>query len=119
MRFGNLPHWALELSNYIRDALFFNEHESVTMDVVSSNGKNQIHSLPFDVWRREPLFDQLIVNVYQPGEVSCFLELRVESVSSLLNFLDQKQNDMIKYTLKLLVLLSVWPYFYSRRVFDL
>lgn len=80
MRFGNLPHWASELSNYICDALFFDEHESKTVDVVSGNGKNQVHSLLMDLWRREPPFDQLIVNVYQPGEVRVFLEIRAESV---------------------------------------
>ncbi|CAM8889412.1 unnamed protein product [Rhodiola kirilowii] len=71
MRFGNLPQWALELSNYIHEALFFNEHRSSTLDRVSCNGRHHAHSLPLDILRREPLFDQLIVNLYQPGEGIC------------------------------------------------
>uniref|UniRef100_A0A7N0UIR7 Fe2OG dioxygenase domain-containing protein n=1 Tax=Kalanchoe fedtschenkoi TaxID=63787 RepID=A0A7N0UIR7_KALFE len=63
MRFGDLPQWALELSIYIRDGLF-NEHDS-------SNGHNEALSLPLKLWQREPLFDQLIVNMYQPGEGIC------------------------------------------------
>ncbi|CAM8896032.1 unnamed protein product [Rhodiola kirilowii] len=70
MRFGNLPQWALELSNYIHEALFFNEHRSSTLDRVSCNGRHHAHSLPLDILRREPLFDQLIVNLYQPANAT-------------------------------------------------
>lgn len=53
MRFGDLPSWATELSDLIRETV-----ESVDLPVLSA-----------DLLWREPLFDQLIVNLYQPGEV--------------------------------------------------
>lgn len=56
MRFGDLPSWATELSELILESV-----ESVDLPV-----------LPADLLCREPLFDQLIVNLYQPGEVRCF-----------------------------------------------
>ncbi|XP_010429769.1 PREDICTED: uncharacterized protein P8A3.02c [Camelina sativa] len=55
MRFGNLPSWAIELSDLIRETV-----ESVDLRL-----------LPSDLLWREPLFDQLIVNLYQPGEGIC------------------------------------------------
>ena len=56
MRFGDLPSWATELSDLILESV-----ESVDLPV-----------LPADLLWREPLFDQLIVNLYQPGEVRYF-----------------------------------------------
>lgn len=53
MRFGDLPSWATELSELILESV-----ESVDLPV-----------LPADLLWREPLFNQLIVNLYQPGEV--------------------------------------------------
>ncbi|CAN7089301.1 unnamed protein product [Brassica rapa subsp. narinosa] len=55
MRFGDLPSWATELSDLILESV-----ESVDLPV-----------LPADLLWREPLFDQLIVNLYQPGEGIC------------------------------------------------
>ncbi|CAH8273402.1 unnamed protein product [Arabidopsis lyrata] len=55
MRFGDLPSWATELSDLIRETV-----ESVDLPVLSA-----------DLLWREPLFDQLIVNLYQPGEGIC------------------------------------------------
>lgn len=55
MRFGDLPSWATKLSDLIHETV-----ESVDLSV-----------LPADLLWREPLFDQLIVNLYQPGEVRC------------------------------------------------
>ncbi|KAL0712587.1 hypothetical protein Bca4012_019565 [Brassica carinata] len=55
MRFGDLPLWATELSDLILESV-----ESVDLPV-----------LPADLLWREPLFDQLIVNLYQPGEGIC------------------------------------------------
>ncbi|KAF8116511.1 hypothetical protein N665_0017s0067 [Sinapis alba] len=55
MRFGDLPSWAIELSDLILESV-----ESVDLPV-----------LPADLLWREPLFDQLIVNLYQPGEGIC------------------------------------------------
>ncbi|XP_057782353.1 uncharacterized protein LOC131000453 isoform X2 [Salvia miltiorrhiza] len=55
MRFGDLPRWAVELSRSIRENI-----------VVSENKEQRL--FPAEVLWREPLFNQLIVNVYQPGE---------------------------------------------------
>lgn len=68
MRFGDLPAWAIELSSSIREAVFLGDHVSEPINSVTSNGApNSI--LPSNLLCREPLFDQLIVNVYHPGEV--------------------------------------------------
>ena len=56
MRFGDLPSWATELSDLILESV-----ESVDLPV-----------LPADLLWREPLFNQFIVNLYQPGEVRYF-----------------------------------------------
>uniref|UniRef100_A0A2P2IQE0 Uncharacterized protein MANES_05G063800 n=1 Tax=Rhizophora mucronata TaxID=61149 RepID=A0A2P2IQE0_RHIMU len=69
MRFGNLPSWAIELSSSIHEALLFGDHIHVRADLDSSDGCQGSCLLPSDILWREPLFDQLIVNVYQPGEV--------------------------------------------------
>ncbi|CAN8237770.1 unnamed protein product [Cochlearia groenlandica] len=55
MRFGDLPSWANKLSDLILETV-----ESVDLQV-----------LPADLLWRKPLFDQLIVNLYQPGEGIC------------------------------------------------
>ncbi|KAL1225138.1 Alkylated DNA repair -like protein ALKBH8 [Cardamine amara subsp. amara] len=55
MRFGDLPSWATKLSDIIRETV---EYADVSV-------------LPADLLWREPLFDQLIVNLYQPGEGIC------------------------------------------------
>lgn len=60
MRFGDLPSWAIELASDIREVVLFGNCE----DFGSHNDLSESSIL----WR-EPLFDQLIVNVYQPGEV--------------------------------------------------
>lgn len=64
MRFGDLPAWAEALSKGI--------HESVirfagSLDIDIPDSETPLAS-PI-LWR-EPLFDQMIVNSYQPGEVS-------------------------------------------------
>ena len=74
MRFGELPSWAIELSNSIRDGVLgssYNVPNSDHMDFGSCNGKNEASPSPFpsDLLWREPLFDQLIVNLYHPCEV--------------------------------------------------
>ncbi|CAN1168716.1 Uncharacterized protein L905 [Linum perenne] len=59
MRFGDLPPWAIELSDSVREVVVLGEE-------VTGEGPFSTHIL----WR-EPLFDQLIANVYQPGEGIC------------------------------------------------
>lgn len=64
MRFGDLPTWAIKLSNSIREAVLLSDN-----DLASCDGDKEACPLASDLLWREPLFDQLIVNVYQPGEV--------------------------------------------------
>ena len=76
MRFGDIPSWATELSNSIREAVLLGDHVSESTDLATSNGGTKPCLLPSDLLWREPQFDQLIVNVYHPGEVRhCILEL--------------------------------------------
>ncbi|KAE8671301.1 DEAD-box ATP-dependent RNA helicase 24 [Hibiscus syriacus] len=71
MRFGDLPAWAIELSSSIREAILVGDHVSESIDLVTSNGGTEPCLLPSNLLWREPLFDQLIVNVYHPGEGIC------------------------------------------------
>lgn len=80
MRFGNLPEWATELSHSIREVVLFSDYVSEHMDSDTSDGDKKPCLLPSEILWREPLFDQLILNVYQPGEV------RITSESSKLLF---------------------------------
>lgn len=71
MRFGDLPGWATELSRLVREAVWFGDL-SCASDGESSLGLQYGEDrwpLPLDLLWREPLFDQLIANVYNPGEV--------------------------------------------------
>ncbi|XWS31704.1 hypothetical protein CRYUN_Cryun23aG0099000 [Craigia yunnanensis] len=68
MRFGDLPLWATELSNSIHEAVLLGDHVSESTDLATSNGSTKPCLLPSNLLWREPLFDQLIVNVYHPGE---------------------------------------------------
>lgn len=71
MRFGDLPPWATELSDSIREALLLGDHHvSESTELATSNGGTKpCLLLPSNLLWREALFDQLIVNVYRPGEV--------------------------------------------------
>ncbi|KAL3517454.1 hypothetical protein ACH5RR_020043 [Cinchona calisaya] len=71
MRFGDLPQWAIELSNSIREAVFFSHYLSESTNLtICDNGKADC-PFPSELLWREPLFDQLITNTYQPGEGIC------------------------------------------------
>ncbi|CAN1837133.1 Uncharacterized protein P8A3.02c [Linum perenne] len=59
MRFGDLPEWAIELSDSVREVVVLGEE---------ATGEGPFST---DILWREPLFDQLIANVYQPGEGIC------------------------------------------------
>ncbi|GLT70513.1 hypothetical protein SLA2020_425880 [Shorea laevis] len=69
MRFGNLPPWATELSDSIRDAVIFGDHISESKDLAVSDSSMEACVLPSILLCREPLFDQLIANAYQPGNL--------------------------------------------------
>ncbi|XP_057535950.1 uncharacterized protein P8A3.02c [Amaranthus tricolor] len=64
MRFGDLPFWALELSNQIHEVVCLGDEET-------KNHDNDTCLMPPQLLHRAPFFDQLIVNVYQPGEGIC------------------------------------------------
>ncbi|KAK3041498.1 hypothetical protein RJ639_000475 [Escallonia herrerae] len=70
MRFGDLPAWATELCNSIREVVQFSDFVSETWDK-SFNKVKEACIFPSDLLWREPLFNQLIVNIYQPGEGIC------------------------------------------------
>ncbi|PIA44443.1 hypothetical protein AQUCO_01700203v1 [Aquilegia coerulea] len=65
MRFGDLPMWATKLASYIHEAVMLGDIESCDLN------KEEAYPMPSHLLWREPLFDQLIVNVYQPGEGIC------------------------------------------------
>ncbi|XP_059625692.1 uncharacterized protein LOC132268848 [Cornus florida] len=71
MRFGDLPSWAIELSNSIREVVYFSDYASEFVEGATCNDDKYACLLPSDLLWREPLFNQLIVNVYQPGEGIC------------------------------------------------
>ncbi|XP_062088169.1 uncharacterized protein P8A3.02c [Humulus lupulus] len=74
MRFGELPSWAMALSDSIHDAVLSCSFNVPTepMDFGSCNGRNELPCpFPSDLLWREPLFDQLIANLYNPGEGIC------------------------------------------------
>lgn len=66
MRFGDLPAWAKELSTCIHEIILYSDYnpESIKMDEHEC-------MFPSKLLHREPLFNQLIVNSYQPGEGIC------------------------------------------------
>jgi hypothetical protein len=68
MRFGDLPKWAIELSRLVHSAVCTG-HIEAGSDMNLSSKSSQNEPLPFELLWREPLFDQLIANVYKPGEV--------------------------------------------------
>ncbi|KAL9269654.1 hypothetical protein AKJ16_DCAP21747 [Drosera capensis] len=67
MKFGDLPCWAIELSNLIRDALSSGYDYDVTRNDMETMIDNAC-VLPSHLLWRKPFFDQFIVNVYQPDE---------------------------------------------------
>ncbi|CAN6468327.1 unnamed protein product [Victoria cruziana] len=73
MRFGDLPDWAIELSSRIRGAVSLYELNCESHGHLTACGHSKQEERPFpaDLLWREPLFDQMIVNVYQPGEGIC------------------------------------------------
>ncbi|KAK6120215.1 hypothetical protein DH2020_046121 [Rehmannia glutinosa] len=71
MKFGDLPPWALELSYIIRENVLLSGSCSESMNLVTSDSSKESCFFPSELLWREPLFDQLIVNIYQPGEGIC------------------------------------------------
>ncbi|GFP85610.1 uncharacterized protein p8a3.02c [Phtheirospermum japonicum] len=69
MKFGDLPPWALELSHSIRENIHLGGVSSESTNL-SDNSKARC-LFPSELLWRNPLFDQFIVNIYQPGEGIC------------------------------------------------
>ncbi|KAL2535548.1 2-oxoglutarate (2OG) and Fe(II)-dependent oxygenase superfamily protein [Forsythia ovata] len=69
MRFGDLPSWAVEVSYYVRESVVLSGYVSEFIDKEETINKVEEACLfPPNLLWREPLFNQLIVNIYQPGE---------------------------------------------------
>ncbi|WOL17820.1 hypothetical protein Cni_G26613 [Canna indica] len=73
MRFGDLPGWAAQLSQLVREAVWFSDVSPASGKELSPTVEHgeDCWPLPLDLLWREPLFDQLIANVYNPGEGIC------------------------------------------------
>lgn len=71
MRFGDLPEWATELANLVREVVHFSDYVSEFVDIAASDDGKNAYLFPSKLLWREPLFDQLIINLYQPGEGIC------------------------------------------------
>ncbi|XP_031402612.1 alkylated DNA repair protein ALKBH8 homolog [Punica granatum] len=73
MRFGDFPPWLNELCYSIREAVLIgdnlSEHDIVAADEHGAGCLFPI--LPPELLGREPLFDQLIVNLYHKGQGIC------------------------------------------------
>ncbi|XP_022899080.1 alkylated DNA repair protein alkB homolog 8 isoform X1 [Olea europaea var. sylvestris] len=69
MRFGDLPSWAVELSYNVRESVLSSGYVSeLTYEEETIDKGKEACLFPPKLLQREPLFNQLIVNVYQPGE---------------------------------------------------
>lgn len=69
MRFGDLPPWASEISDSIRELVLLSDPALDPLHLGTYCGAREACPLPSHLLCREPLFDQLIANAYQPGEV--------------------------------------------------
>ena len=71
MRFKDLPRWAVRLSDRIYHAIFsyISADDSLSLYSSSQNDANDF-PLSLGVLSRVPLFDQMIVNHYNPSEVN-------------------------------------------------
>ncbi|KAJ7527013.1 hypothetical protein O6H91_16G032100 [Diphasiastrum complanatum] len=82
MRFGQLPNWAIDLALLVRHAVSAYDDSSSTCCLNGNSEKSQItleksfrQPLTHQIVQREPLFDQMTVNSYEPGEVMSLVEL--------------------------------------------
>ncbi|KAK9070068.1 hypothetical protein SSX86_010467 [Deinandra increscens subsp. villosa] len=71
MRFGDLPAWANELSTCIRELIQYSTYDPESMDTSNCEMDGEDCTFPSKLLNREPLFNQLIANSYQPGEGIC------------------------------------------------
>lgn len=71
MRFGDLPTWAKELSTCVLELIRYSDYDPESMDTNTCQMDEQACVFPSELLHRVPLFNQLIVNSYQPGEGIC------------------------------------------------
>ncbi|KAG1365225.1 alkylated DNA repair protein ALKBH8 [Cocos nucifera] len=73
MRFGDLPEWATELTRLVCEAVCLGQvsFEASRESTFEDQDAEETCPLPLNLLWREPLFDQLIANVYEPGEGIC------------------------------------------------
>ncbi|XP_074345184.1 uncharacterized protein LOC141684214 isoform X2 [Apium graveolens] len=71
MRFGDLPAWATEISTSVKETIQFNDYVSDPVTGADCHKDLETCLFPPNLLSREPFFDQLIVNQYQPGEGIC------------------------------------------------
>lgn len=69
MRFGDIPTWAKELSTCIRELVEYSDYDPESMNTNTCEIEEQERIFPSELLHREPLFNALIANSYQPGEV--------------------------------------------------
>eukprot|EP01018_Ginkgo_biloba_P003461 Gb_33547 [translate_table: standard] len=73
MRFGDLPDWASKLSGLVQRAICSYDVVCKICNSSTTCAHDDMKGspLPPELLWREPLFDQMIVNAYQPGEGIC------------------------------------------------
>lgn len=69
MRFGDLPAWATEISTSVKETIQFADYVSDPMTGADCHWDLETCPFPPNLLCREPFFDQLIVNIYQPGNL--------------------------------------------------
>ncbi|XP_024982327.1 uncharacterized protein LOC112518742 isoform X2 [Cynara cardunculus var. scolymus] len=69
MRFGDLPAWAKELSTCVLELIRYSDYDPESMDTNTCQIDKQECIFPSELLHRVPLFNQLIVNSYQPGNL--------------------------------------------------
>lgn len=75
MWFGDLPVWATEISTSIKETIQFSDYVADPLTGTDCHRDLETCLFPPNLLCREPFFDQLIVNIYQPGEVRCITVL--------------------------------------------
>ncbi|PWA67403.1 2-oxoglutarate (2OG) and Fe(II)-dependent oxygenase superfamily protein [Artemisia annua] len=68
MSFGDLPSWANELSTSVREVVQYSDYDPESVDTNTCEMDEEECIFPLELLRREPLFNRLIVNSYQPSE---------------------------------------------------
>lgn len=84
MRFGDLPEWATEITTLVKETIQFTDYMSDPVAGADCHRNLETCLFPPNLLGREPFFDQLIVNIYHPGEVRCISFFQVCPITSRL-----------------------------------